>query len=188
MWGICWTKSIRYRSIVKEPSASSEQMMWVDEAVPFHAFSLGHRMPHQTSKDASTGDDPCRRCVGRQSCGCNAGPEGCHRAVPPLAEEEALKRKGLIKEHGHPAQLDVAFLEGWQSGDDFLALIVMPLEGCMGAPRAGPHRVRCCLWSISRQHLPGVQQGRAGSSCQFRRHAASNSCARHPQRRFPRVR
>ena len=79
--------------------------MWVDEAVPFHAFSLGYRMPHQTSTDASTGDDPCRRCVGRQSCGCNAGPEGCHRAVPPLAEEEALKRKGLIKEHGQPAQL-----------------------------------------------------------------------------------
>ena len=49
------------------------------------AFNLGHSISHQMSKDAATDDDPCRRCVGRQS-GRNAGP--CrHCTMPPLARE-----------------------------------------------------------------------------------------------------
>ena len=72
-------------------------------------------------------------------------------------EEEALKRKRLIKDQGQPAQLDVAFLDGWQPGDELLALIVTPLEGwihlvqdpaeCVAA--FGPYHVSICQASLA---------------------------------------
>ena len=72
-------------------------------------------------------------------------------------EDEALERRRLIKEHGQPAQLDVAFLEGWQPGDELLALIVTPLEGwvhlvqdpaeCVAA--FGPYHVSICQASLA---------------------------------------
>ena len=47
------------------------------------AFNLGHSISHQRSKDAATDDNPCRRCVGRQS-GRNASPR-CQHTVHSLA-------------------------------------------------------------------------------------------------------
>ena len=155
-------------------------------AEELHAFNRGHGISHQLSKDAATGDDSCRRCVSRQS-GCNADRDGCHRAVPPLAGGGSSEGQAFDQGSGTACTARRCFLRGLAARRR-TSRSHRDAAGGLGSPCPGPRRVRCCLWSIPRQRLPGfpgLRGGRAGSSRQIRRQAAPNSCPRHPERRLP---
>ena len=98
-------------------------------------------------------------------------------------EEEALKRKRLILAQGQPAQLDVAFLEGWQPGEELLVLTLTPLEGwihlvqdpaeCVRA--FGPYHVSVCQASLaSEEDVQALRVRFAGKRMQIPVHDILN--------------
>ena len=98
-------------------------------------------------------------------------------------KEEALKRKRLILAQGQPAQLDVAFLEGWQPGEELLVLTLTPLEGwihlvqdpaeCICA--FGPYHVSVCQASLaSEEDLQALRVRFAGKRMQIPVHDILN--------------
>ena len=98
-------------------------------------------------------------------------------------KEEALKRKRMILAQGQPAQLDVAFLEGWQPGEELLVLTLTPLEGwihlvqdpaeCICA--FGPYHVSVCQASLaSEEDVQALRDRFAGKRMQIPVHDILN--------------
>ena len=98
-------------------------------------------------------------------------------------KEEALKRKRLILGQGQPVQLDVAFLEGWQPGEELLVLTLTPLEGwihlvqdpaeCVRA--FGPYHVSVCQASLaSEEDVQALRVRFAGKRMQIPVHDILN--------------